>query len=414
MLRNRRARRGGVSLWTLLAIPVVVLLFILGVASCEVTLLAEQSRRTADACAHDATLALVGDDLLRARLGHRGSHGNHHGGHEGEGNGGRHGNGHNPLRQTIDAAHAEAERAACMNPIGGRHFVPDRNRDNDPCGEFVVGRVRHYGFRAPFDPCDRDYDPAPNAVRIQFDRRGPDGVRLVGGIRESIVVTATAMLDDEVCGFRPTHPECVLPVAPIALDRRVWDDEIRPTLPDIRFRLMAKPDPDPRRNERPTAVPLTIGTRNIPELCAQVVCGVRAGECERFERSMDCRFELDEEKGRLVIPGDRYTGQAHDPLWDALKDLKKSGDVRVWPTTVQFDPRNDHRVWATGFVAARVVKVKEDEITYRPIPCLPYTMRVNVLDVTVRPAMLCTPTAVTRRKAPANPYVCTVRLVTAE
>ncbi|HVK08626.1 MAG TPA: hypothetical protein VM597_07595, partial [Gemmataceae bacterium] len=61
MLRNRRARRGGVAIWALLALPVVVLLLVFALVSCEVSLLAEQSRRTADACAHDATAALACD-----------------------------------------------------------------------------------------------------------------------------------------------------------------------------------------------------------------------------------------------------------------------------------------------------------------------------------------------------------------
>ena len=226
----------------------------------------------------------------------------------------------------IDSAHVEAERAARMNPIAGRAFLPDRNRDNDPCGEFVLGRVRHYGFRVPFHPCDRDYDPAPNAVRIQFNRCGRDGVRLTGGVCEDLVVTATAMLDDCVAGFRPTHRACALPVAPIALDRRVWDEECGPDLSEIRFRLMAAPNPDPTRDERPTAVPLTIGTRSVPELCSQLVRGVRADECGRFERDLGCRFELDEETRRLVVPGDRSTS-AHTPI-RSPEALRRSGEVR--------------------------------------------------------------------------------------
>ncbi|HVK14030.1 MAG TPA: hypothetical protein VM597_35130, partial [Gemmataceae bacterium] len=316
-----------------------------------------------------------------------------------------------PVRE---AAYAEAERAARMNPIYGCAVIPDRNRSNDPCGEFVLGHVRRYQFVGRFEPDEPDCGRCPNAVRIHLNRRGCDGVRMTAGVREDLVVTATAMLDDEVCGFRPRHGRCVLPVVPIALHRHVWDDEVCEDLPDIRFRLMAGPDPHPGRDERPTAVPLTIGCRDVPGLCNQVRNGVRADECERFERSMGRPFELDCEHGRLVVPGDRYTGHAHEPLWEALKDLRKSGAVRAWPTTVEFDPRDDHRVWVTGFVACRVVDVTEDEVPYRPIPWLPCTLRGKVLDVTVRPAMLCTPTAVTRRGAPANPYVCTVRLLTAE
>lgn len=396
MIRQRPARRGGVAVWVLFVLPVLVLLLVLGVTTCEVGLLTEQSRRTADACAQDAAAALVGDDLLEARL---------------YGRGGR-------LRPTFDAAHAQAERAAHWNLIFGRPVAPDRNPDNDPRGEFVLGAVEHYGYRVPFDPAGPAAWAGVNAVRVHYDRRGRDGVPLPGGLREDLVVTATALLDGDVAGFRPLGETSVLPVAPLALDRRAWDAGLAAApavgLPDITVRLMAAPDPNPARGQRPTAVPLTIGTRNVIDLATQLATGVTAGEYDRFTAAVGGPFELDDRTGRLAVPGDRYTGPALDPLGLALDGLRRSGDIRVWPTTVQFDPRNDRLVWATGFVAARVVGLRADEVTYRPAPGSPVTLRVRVLDVTLRPAMLGTPTAVTRPAAPANPYVCTVRLLTAD
>ena len=134
---------------------------------------------------------------------------------------------------------------------------------------------------------------------------------------------------------------------------------------------------------------------------------------------------MDEQHRRLMVPADRYCGTAHQALLAALAEMRKTGEPRVWPTTTGFCGETDRALWVTGFVAARVVRVTEEEDEDdeddedkarsekdkgdpNPKP------KPKVIRLTLRPAMVCTPMAVTRHGAPANPYVCTVRLLVAE
>ncbi len=400
MTRHRPVRRGGIAVWVLLTLPVLLLILIVGLSQREVTLMVEESRRTADACANDSVLSLVGDDLLIARLSDNGRR----------------------LRPTFDRAHDAAERAACSNPIFGHAIVPDRNRDNDPCGQFVFGFVRHHGYGVPFHPVGDHNRQMANAVYVRLERRGRHGIRMPGGLRESLVVEATAMLDGDVAGFRTVNDCSTIPFCPLALDRREWDSGLDEDcdshgLPEIEFVLLASE----HRSRKPTAVPLTIGTRNATELAAQVEDGIADEQYDRFVNGHG-PLEMDERHHRLVVPGERYTGSAHAKLLKALNDLRRSGEARALPTTTQFDPRNDKAVWVTGFVAARVVRVTEETLSDRhdraelegegeELEANGRSQTVKCIRVVLRPTMISTPTAVTRPSAPPNPYLCRVRLV---
>ncbi|HKB04297.1 MAG TPA: hypothetical protein VKD90_18885 [Gemmataceae bacterium] len=398
MVRHSRVRRGAVAVWTLLALPVAVLLLALALSSSGASLLAEQSRRTADASAQAAAEALVGDALLRARLTGHGAY----------------------LRPTFDASHAEAVRAAGLNPIYRDVIAPERNGDNDPDGEFVVGSVPQFGFQAPFTPAAHRNWADVNAVRIHLERTGRDAPRTPGGIPHKLAVTSAAMLDGDVAGFQPGRAGQAIPMAPFALDERAWNLAIETAewedegLPEIEVRLMARRDPHPGRNRRPTAVAVTLGTRSPDEFLSQILTGVTEDQYERFTAAVRGPLELDEESGRLPMPGDRHYGHSsHSRLLAGLGELRKSGEPRVFPVTRGFAGDGRRVVWVNGFVAARVVHIKEEVLKFPEHGLFAGLMQARTIVVTLRPAMVCSPTVVTRPTAPPNPYVCTVRLVIA-
>jgi hypothetical protein len=416
-------RRGGIAVWALVVLPVVLLLVMLALAHVHTSLALEHANRTADIAALSAAEELVCDDLLVARLRGDGSH----------------------LGPTFDRSHAAAVRACSVNPILGQIITPDRNPDNSPEGDFVVGGVRRHGFSCDFIPARPNQYAGVNAVRICLCR---DGVPAPGGFRLDVCAIATAMLDGEVCGFEINCHGQRIPLAPLALDRRVWeagldgrssgnqgdddgkdsdddddqddrrkDGDIR--LPEIVFRMMAGPTGKGNGNgRRPTAVPLTIGTRSVAELASQFVAGVTEEQYFRFVDDFG-PFELDEHGEKLGVPADRFYGKGnHEALRAALTALKQSGEVRAYPTSVRFSLRHANMVEVSGFVAARVVDVRESVADPKepkgkgadkkdhPDPSGP----PRSLLVTLRPAMLCTPTAVTRHGAPINLYVCRIQL----
>jgi hypothetical protein len=422
-LVRRATRRGGVSLYFLLALPVLCLTVALAVYATQLGRVSTDLQKAGDAAALAAVQTLVDDRTLiddpQARW------------------------------DLLAEARREAVRYAAENEVYGRSLELYANPGNEADGDVVFGVVPSARSRQ-FLSVDlreggREWLSGINAVRITARQTGERGNApllndgpLLSRTANDVSRPATAMLDRAVIGLRPVDAKPI-PLAPVALlsdpsgetgesweyqvelrggpDGWHYDRQLRRCEPAfegdgihemvVRLRVPRQDDTDASAAEetpgpgRANACLLQIGARDFSALCGQMLTGVVREHLAEYGG----KFALGVDN-TLVVRGSplgpRPDSAEHALLVKSLQQLQLLGEPRIWPLFSRFDEGTDLPV-VTGFVAARVAEVHSGggDVLFVLQPC--------VLSL---PGVL---TESSRRSEgpppPMNRYLCKVRLV---
>ena len=397
-------RRGGISLWLVLFLPILVTAAALVINFHFLRVGKEELQGAADAAALAAGLALVDDRALLDDPALTG-----------------------PL---LAEAGWHAQRYAAINSVMGQPLELDPRSDSD----LLFGRLdqpRGKLFAYPQGP--RAATAAPmwfNAVRVtaQRSQRRGTAIPLFGAILSgtgsgSVAAAATAFLDRDVIGLgpRPGQPAPLVPIAllsdPTGNRPASWEfqvprggggDHFRFDRHNLRFlegsdglaemtvqmQVFGQEAPDDLHN----AALLQIGVRDWAGLIAQLRHGLTLENLADYPRQ---QLVLGED-GRLRVPASVWLPPDPDrqaELAQMLQALQNRAEHRVWPLFIGLESDRSLAV-LTGFVAARIVRVEVEP---------------NVLRLVLQPCMMSTITAVTdvarRPGVGVNPYMCKVRLV---
>jgi hypothetical protein len=214
---NRLAlRRGSVAAWFLVTLPALLLSGLLAINAAWLADARTSIQSSADASALAAVHTFVHDDWLR----------------EDESA---------PARLARESR-SEAQKCGLRNPVLGCALGLERNDENAPEGDIVIGSLDHpKGKFVPAEPeSDRhSLDRSINAVRIHPRKTKVRGnpVALLGSFPSSLryrdlEASATAMLDGRIIGFRQRFSQPI-PMAPIALfsdpegrHERSWEHQV--------------------------------------------------------------------------------------------------------------------------------------------------------------------------------------------
>ena len=304
--------------------------------------------------------------------------------------------GHQPdrIRSVLDRAARSAAEVAHRNTIAGRR--PELTPDDVTFGTLdrAVG-----GQFVPLHPNASTTDLSlVNAIEVTVRQPG----------KSEVFTRVTALLDRSVIGFRPWSEKSA-PVVPVALhadtdaeDHFGWNDSCHRTdhdewafdrdqkrfvpgkdgLPEIRVRVGRQPT---GRSEEVCGFPLVIGSSTPAESVDQI----RSGLSTEILTSpgLNGEFKLSEGASQPIggIP-DLFEGRMRDSAEQAFRALMLVGEPRAWPLFSGFD--DDGRAVLIGFTAARVVAVER--------------ISEGGLILTLQPALLATPTAITDPARPSG------------
>jgi len=417
---NSSRRPGAVSIYFLLAIPVLCLAVAIALYSAQLNRARTDVHRTADAAALAAAQTLVDDRMLMSDP--------------------------QALFELFEEARQEAQYYASENPAYGEPIELRSNRSNDPDGDIVFGTF-HPGRTdfvvADFEQPTHDWMKLVNAVRVTAQRSQERGTAahlndgpLLSRTPTDIVRYSTAILDRSVIGFRQVDHRPI-PLAPLALLSDLtgeisesWESQVeqqngpdtwrfdhherkcRPeadgdTIHEMVVRLRSKgasadAQGGAQSERRSNACLLQIGTQNFSSLCQQFLAGVVSEHLAEFGG----KFVLDLDN-TLIVPGSPFGPQPstaeHALLLKSLQQLGLLGEPRIWPLFSRFDESAGLPV-VTGFVAARLTEVRSED-------------NGDVLFV-LQPCVLSLVGAITESSRrgqgeapPINRYLCRVRLV---
>ena len=342
-------RSGAISVATLLAVPVVLLVVGLVV---YVALLRDSKvevQNGADAAALAAAAALVSDDLLLS----------------------------DPDRAAarLDRARAAAIALARANFSQGEALGLDRNPDNHPDGDIVFGfQDRPLAAFRPVGGHPHEWaGDRVNAVRVTLGRsplRAPLGGR---SSTRDVRGRATALLDWHVVGFSP-QGENPVPLMPIGLSlarkglsEGEWEPEWRRGRDEWRF------DPASGRFERgsdgiPEFEVVLGGPRRRPDEAVAVFLRIGGGSPQdslRQFRSGVNRDDLAKWGGEFLlgvhntvnVSGSPDCPPETDPSRGPIEEaLRAAGGPRIWPLFSDADPETGN-VRVSGWTGARIVSV---------------------------------------------------------
>jgi Flp pilus assembly protein TadG len=400
--RNPCGRRGSATVLMVIAMLVMLMVFAFAVEAAWLSDARTGMANAVDAAGLAATGALADDDLL---LGDP-----------------------SVMVALAGQARAVAVDYAAKNPVLGQPLALDPNPSNAPRGDVVLGIVDRPSSRlfTPVDFSDSTNSQLLmiNAMRITGRRTRARGNpapflfgKLMGTASANVIVSATAMLDRDVIGFRPP-PGGSIPLVPIAL----LSDPTGQNPATWEFQVAQRGGTDVWRFDRPTRtfLPgsdglfemqvtlgsngclLQLGVPTAADAATQVTGGVTALQLADLGGELVLGPD-----NSLTVPGFPNCGPPPasadlDTLRDALTALNQTGELRAWPLYVGTDGTG---VVLDGFVAARVANVT-------PVGAdgtLSFTLQAGVMVVS---------TAVTdasRRDAGApglpNPYLAQLRLV---
>jgi hypothetical protein len=446
---RRGGRPGGVSVYLLLSLPVMILAAGMTIYIVQAVELSIQTQNSADAASLAGVQTLVDDDVLLDNPGR--------------------------MLALLERSRRAASRYAAANPIFGDRHELDPNRDNEPDGDIVFGSLstpldgtftpikltpanKEFGVAppkppgeefgwAPPKPPGHPYLPLINTVRVgvrKSSRRG-NPARLLGGYFFGVTNTdisrqSTATLDGFVIGFRPLFDNPI-PLAPIGLysdpgDSRgqSWECQVEQKdggdtfrfdrdanlpafasagdgLHEMTARLLSPGESkfDSEGRLKPNACLLqiqdpTASGHSMDRLVAQIKEGVSRDDLAMFKGE----FVLDRQRSLTVpglLEGPAPLSRADDELREALGCLLQSGKPVVWPLFSRIDPKTSMPV-VTGFVAARVMAIRPAE-------------KDVGLSFVLQPARIAVPGAITVTDSPdrvpgvdtVNRYICKIRLV---
>jgi len=326
-----------------------------------------------------------------------------------------------------------------------RHLVlgqPLRLEFGEPARSDVV-----FGF---YDPVTQRVHPAPvsdwgspylNTVEVTGRRNRERGnapglffARFLRLPAADVAASATAVLDRQVIGFRPTGGITV-PLVPIALlsdpaglEEYAWETQVdKPLasggggrdqyafdkvnrrwlqsgegqavgdgLPEFTLRLPLAGDDDDSNGQV-----IRLGPSDFRSWVRQVVRGIQEADLAAWDGQLTLSWD-----GLCPVPeGVLPTGRMLEALVQELRALQSTGEPRAWPLFTpgsdsapqQPNPGND--VLLRGFVAARIadVQVTEGEDA--------------ALILVLQPTVLVTSTALTQPTAENNAYLAKARLL---
>jgi hypothetical protein len=293
--------------------------------------------------------------------------------------------------------------------VGGKNLVEGRPLAIDPPADGKAGDLE-FGFFTP--GVDTSFRPLKaNAGSAEWGK--VDAVRLTARHpwRDTEFTRLTAVFDRHLAGFRPHHDRPA-PLVPVALYDGPHEQYRTPWA-----EAAANPDgPDEVAFARGRAHPFLPGADGLREVRVRVgwqkekadgvVCGfpvrmagvnpkraaaqVTTGVTDADLKAVGGELALTP-AGTLSVEGDPGLFGNVDPDDDRpLKEFRKlaaSGEARVWPVFRELD--DDGRVVLVGFTAARVVEAEREPDT-------------GALLLTLQPAVLATPTAVTHPDRPVR------------
>jgi hypothetical protein len=325
------------------------------------------------------------------------------------------------IHAVIERARAVADGVGQRNLVEGKRLVIHPPKGDQP-GDLV------FGSHDPGDGVEGQFRPLPLHPTGK-DLGTLDAVRLTARHPfrgECAFTRVTAIFDRHVCGFRPL-PDRPAPLMPIALYDGVHETD-RPAWGKV---IAAGKDRVARNDGKPVWVP---GRDGLPEVVVRVgwqkekgdgaVCGFpvrfgdgdRAGLLRQIANGVSAA-DLHKHGGEFSLCDDKRTHAHGDPGWCDPRDddeddngegkgkgtdeegdlplgrfrqLARTGEARVWPVFSAFD--DDGKAVLVGFTAARVVAAERE--------------KGGAILLTLQPAVVATPTAVTRPDRP--PYDRTV------
>lgn len=314
------------------------------------------------------------------------------------------------LTDNRDAIRPLFERArAAAAGVGGKNLVEGKPLAIAPPADGRPGDLE-FGVYAP----NADGSFRPLAVNASGEEWGKvDAVRLTARhpYRENEFTRLTAVFDRHMAGFRPL-PDRPAPLVPVALYdgaheqyRRPWGEAVtdpdgpdefafargrtHPFLPgedglrEVRVRVGYQKE---KADGVVCGFPVRLAGATRQRAVAQVATGVTAADLASRGGELTMT-----DAGTLLADGDPELFEAGDEDDDRpLKQFRKlaaGGEARVWPVFRELS--DEGRVVLVGFTAARVVEVEREPDT-------------GALLLTLQPAVLATPTAVTHPDRPVR------------
>lgn len=451
-------RCGGMSVWMVLALGVLLALLALAVDGAYLWMAKVEMRNAADAVALATAQALLRDEVLSNRP--------------------------EAMWQTTQQAYKEAGRYGQVNPVLGRPLELIFDPGDPESSDVVFGyreNAEDRNFQSAVDLGDVNINAVRVIARRTRQRGNPAGMffgRLLGLPMADVVASATAYLDRDVIGFRPVGQRPI-PLAPLALlsdpslskpmawetqtlgplydgppdaaDRFSFDPvkrrfvevdaEADPTAQafgsvpgdgiyemEVRFPVgeaQAKTDPADEEINACLVVLRPTDESNDP-LGVTVARHFRQGVTSHDLKEIGGQLILGEDN-RVILAGmPSIDDEAVDSLYQALVALRDSAEPRIWPLYSAILPDQESatgwRVTIQGFVAARVVRVALSDATESELPSSAGEHGVSArrqLRLVLQPCQLAVNAAVTdSARRYANPsvsihnrYIAKVRLV---
>ncbi len=362
---QRERRRGGIGLAALIALPVVLLAFVVGLSSRQYRDIHTRMQAEADASALAGVHILAGDELLRGRL--------------------QSGMNNYALYTLLQSGRLEVLKYAEQNPVFLNFSVPEWNTTTPTSGDIQYGSYDRT-LATPFSPVpilDGMGVPSTNLHTINalkvYMRRSHDLNNAVPIPRMPIVgkgtvdasTVATAMLDGDLQGFRPLFADRPMRLVPVALDyatvaAATADDYAfngntntfsmgGDNLPEIEVNLTTATMVVPT-----TAVSLNVGYTTAPNIAQQIVNGTYAAQLTGAP--FNGAFILQDAGGlpaklKMAVPGQEFFSVGDGgTLEAALGTLAMSPYTpRIFPLYEGVDGMGQPII--ISFIAARVIAV---------------------------------------------------------
>jgi hypothetical protein len=394
----RTRRPGQASLYALLALPVMLGVLVLVLVFVRQRDTATELRNAAVASALAAAGELADDALLTDDP--------------------------DRIRPVLERARAVADGVGQRNLVEGKRLAIHPPKGDQP-GDLLFG---HFD---PADGVEGQFRPVPNApTGNELGRL--DAVRLTARHPfrgECAFTRVTAVFDRHVCGFRPL-PDRPAPLVPIALydgahtaDRPAWGKAV-PAGKDGWARTAGNPVWAPGRDGLPEVTvrvgwqketgdgavcgfPVRFGDADRRGVLRQIATGVSAADLHAHGGEISLcdgkrkpahgdpgwclpHDDDEDEKGKGKGKDEDEDEDGDLPL-GRFRQLARTGEARVWPVFSAFTEGGEAVL--VGFTAARVVSAEREKGT-------------GAVLLTLQPAVVATPTAVTRPDRP--PYDRTV------
>lgn len=371
MLRSSHllnTRRGGLALPALIALPIILLALVSALSGRLYLDIKVRMQAENDAASLAGGGTLASDAMLRGRL--------TSGANSAE------------LFALLQSSRQAIRDYAQFNPVYGDFSKPEWDLTTPANGEIIFGKYDRT-LASPFTPVplvDSMNNPANNlqtinSVRVFLKRTNAGGnavpiprMPIIGKGKVDAFTVATALLDNDVIGFRPLFTDRPVPLVPIALDLATVNAALavpftdgssyNPAtgtfivggdgLPEISVDLTT---PTPPMGVTPTAATLNIGQMNLADFLNQITGGVNPPQLAGapFNGAFILQPDNMTMTMRLAVPGSQTFSSTDGSSIDAALDTVAATPSipRVWPIYNGSDMSGQPIV--VGFIAARLI-----------------------------------------------------------